>query len=715
MKPEERKVEQNTSVYASEVTSGALKRRHFLKSFTKASVGTVIFLVSDFGQKNTTKIALAQSSENTGVSAFNLSPRLLYDYLSPALKGIGTGIGEFYRGIGEGAGSIARKTGEGIGEIPLGIGEGLRERLRYVISGEKARQKFSEYSQKQDAQTKLELIELIRDSMREFQDKAIDLKIKEIQGNWDLENWNGIISRKETEDILTEQKDCLLILLSPPRVSQDAPSSIRNNLEIELESTGTFLAQYYPERDKKHQVEFYSGYFKHPVSDINLEQLYKILAPIPTATIYINVTDYTCDFNVGYWGLNNSKISIFSSQTLYWERAKKKLISQGLDEIEALRMIRQSIVIGSKLLAAYTADIYYLNLDPYYQLQFARIASALSKEGLPQDFIRPYIDELKDLQKQIQQVYDKELKITADDVKEQETIKANAQKWRLVQTFLCSASVRAIAISPDGETFASGDDDKDIVLWDIKTRTLIRTLKGHSSFISSLAFSPDGQTLASGSWDNTIKLWNLKIYTLTGQSAVRSIAFSPDGQTLASASDDKSIKLWNLKTKELIRTITGHSNIVYSIAFSPDGQTIASGSFDKTVKLWDLNTGQLVRTFTGHSDWLMSVIFSPDGQTIASGSNDNTIKMWDLKKGDLIFTLEGHSNDVNSIAFSYDGKIIASGSEDTTIKLWSAKTGALLRTLEGHSEPILSIAFSQDGHTLISASKDKTVKIWQNI
>ncbi len=37
----------------------------------------------------------------------------------------------------------------------------------------------------------------------------------------------------------------------------------------------------------------------------------------------------------------------------------------------------------------------------------------------------------------------------------------------------------------------------------------IRTLQGHDHWVYSVSFSPDGQTLATGSEDKTIKLWNL--------------------------------------------------------------------------------------------------------------------------------------------------------------------------------------------------------------
>ncbi|GCL41668.1 protein kinase domain-containing protein [Dolichospermum planctonicum] len=195
-------------------------------------------------------------------------------------------------------------------------------------------------------------------------------------------------------------------------------------------------------------------------------------------------------------------------------------------------------------------------------------------------------------------------------------------------------------------------------------------------------------------------------------SLVSSVAYSPDGQTLASA-DDKTIKLWNVKTGKLLQTLKDHSNQVWSVAYSPDGQTVASGSRDNTIKLWDVNTGKLLQTLEGHSEGVTSVAYSPDSQTLASASGDKTIKLWDVNTGNLLQTLEGHSNWVWSVAYGPDGQTLASGSFDKTIKLWNVKTGKLLQTLEGHSRSVNSVAYSPDGKSLASGSWDKTIKIWR--
>ena len=108
-----------------------------------------------------------------------------------------------------------------------------------------------------------------------------------------------------------------------------------------------------------------------------------------------------------------------------------------------------------------------------------------------------------------------------------------------------------VVYSPDGKTLASTDEG-GILLWDLKTGkepTRLQVLLLHS-----LALSPDGKSLATGDQDGTIKLWDVQ--TGRERAAIKghrgtiwSVAFSPDGKTLASGSHDKTIKLWNVQPR----------------------------------------------------------------------------------------------------------------------------------------------------------------------
>ncbi|MDZ8226403.1 WD40 repeat domain-containing protein, partial [Nostoc sp. ChiVER01] len=117
--------------------------------------------------------------------------------------------------------------------------------------------------------------------------------------------------------------------------------------------------------------------------------------------------------------------------------------------------------------------------------------------------------------------------------------------------------------------------------WNLATGEELFTLNGHSYSVKAVAVTPNGQQVISASFDSTLKVWNLatgeELFTLKGHSSyVKAVAVTPNGQQLISASLDSTLKVWNLATGEVIATFTGES-FINCCAVAPDRMTIVAG------------------------------------------------------------------------------------------------------------------------------------------
>ena len=187
--------------------------------------------------------------------------------------------------------------------------------------------------------------------------------------------------------------------------------------------------------------------------------------------------------------------------------------------------------------------------------------------------------------------------------------------------------VRSIIFSPDGEILAVGTWYGKIRLWNIHTGECFRSLYlGNEISSRSIAFSPDGKFIASGTnnagvglWDSTTgKLWK----TLKGHtSSVSTVAFNQEGKLLASGGDDLTIIIWDVESGKQFQVLRGHSLWIRSVKFSSTGETLASCSCDGTIKLWNLETGECITTLKSDSPYERMNITGVKGLTEAEISS----------------------------------------------------------------------------------------------
>ncbi|XP_075698817.1 uncharacterized protein LOC142663869 [Rhinoderma darwinii] len=147
----------------------------------------------------------------------------------------------------------------------------------------------------------------------------------------------------------------------------------------------------------------------------------------------------------------------------------------------------------------------------------------------------------------------------------------------------------------------SGSWDTSVRVWDLPSRSEVRTLCGHTGAITCLVMvSLDGTELhsdlllpgehfvCSGSSDSSIKVWSLttaqpllSIYTF---SAVSAITHIPDTKLLISGSDGGKIDVWDLETQENLQSQRAHDEKVAALQFCSG--LLYSGSSDGSLKVW---------------------------------------------------------------------------------------------------------------------------------
>ena len=89
----------------------------------------------------------------------------------------------------------------------------------------------------------------------------------------------------------------------------------------------------------------------------------------------------------------------------------------------------------------------------------------------------------------------------------------------------------------DSRTLVTGDNGGRVVVWDIARAKPVTTWQAHPNGIRAMALTPDGRTLATGGFENVVTLWHTATWrsmlTIEHSGVVYALAFSHDGQFLA--------------------------------------------------------------------------------------------------------------------------------------------------------------------------------------
>ncbi|KAI9894302.1 MAG: pre-mRNA-splicing factor prp46 [Vezdaea aestivalis] len=297
--------------------------------------------------------------------------------------------------------------------------------------------------------------------------------------------------------------------------------------------------------------------------------------------------------------------------------------------------------------------------------------------------------------------------------------------WKLIRVISGHLGwVRALAVEPDNQWFASGSGDRTIKIWDMTTGSLRLTLTGHISTVRGLAVSPRNPYLFSCAEDKKVKCWDLETNKVIRDyhghlSGVYTMSLHPTLDVLVTGGRDGVARVWDMRTRSNIHVLSGHKQTVSDVKCQEADPQVITSSMDATVRLWDLAAGKTMGVLTHHKKGVRALAIHPQEFTFASGST-GSIKQWKCPEGAFMQNFDGHNSIINTLAVNQE-HVMFSGGDNGSMSFWDWKSGHRFQSLDTTAQPgslaaesgLMSSTFDKTGLRLICGEADKTIKIWK--
>ncbi|KAK2591358.1 pre-rRNA processing protein [Conoideocrella luteorostrata] len=186
-----------------------------------------------------------------------------------------------------------------------------------------------------------------------------------------------------------------------------------------------------------------------------------------------------------------------------------------------------------------------------------------------------------------------------------------------------------------------------------KSKSKDRNYKRHTATILAVAASPDGKYVVTGGEDKKMIVYDaatlqpIKVLS-HHRDAITALAFRRGTNQLYSASKDRTVKVWSLDELAYIETLFGHQDHVVDIDALAQERCVSVGARDRTARLWKvMEETQLVFRGGGADkknlphgvdprsllhEGSMDRIAMIDDDLFVTGSDNGAISLWSLTK-----------------------------------------------------------------------------------
>lgn len=190
-------------------------------------------------------------------------------------------------------------------------------------------------------------------------------------------------------------------------------------------------------------------------------------------------------------------------------------------------------------------------------------------------------------------------------------VEAHQDTIRALHFYMAGAELRLL----------SGGADNIIRIWRVSVSgnkgelTYASNIPAHDDAVMALALSPDGKTFASVSKDKMLKTWRVdgggQENRSHGDRALNAVAYSPDGKIIAVGDTDGHIRLYDAQKGGGLPIVMSQERGVRALVFSLDGKTLVSGGEDRKIHYWDVLTGKEKQSVAAHDGTITALLLAP--------------------------------------------------------------------------------------------------------